>query len=293
MTDETRVEVRLHRAPLRVGAWLLGPIGPAHASVDGRVATSSQDRPLVTDGDFWCPVANADYVELRLQVDQKTRAGDSASTPGPEPGHGPFRVKRIREKRLSLGQTAAGVLRRGDVTLVEHVPSDQVAGLADSPEIKVGTYAQPIMHLIAIDGRNPALRNRALRRALSYAADRKVLLEDHLLKHSPTEKDTVADGPFPQGELCRCPGCQAARVAPVAGENAGSRRPQGTGGQPIRLKFEYPAIAEVKVIAEKLAESFRVAGVGDHDDGGRAFAAGIRAARGAPFRSRLSHPALR
>ena len=33
------------------------------------------------------------------------------------------------------------------------------------------------------------------------------------------------------------------------------------GGQPIRLKFEYPQIAEVKVIAAKLADSFRVAGV--------------------------------
>ncbi|HEX3450586.1 MAG TPA: ABC transporter substrate-binding protein [Isosphaeraceae bacterium] len=261
MTDEIRVEVRLHRAPLRVGAWLLGPIGPAHASVDGRVATSSEDRPLVTDGDFWCPVANADYGELRLQVDQKTRAGDSASTPGPEPKNGPFRVKRIREKRLSLGQTAAGVLRRGDVTLVEHVPSDQVAGLADSPEIKVGTYAQPIIHLIAIDGRNPALRNRALRRALSYAADRKVLLEDHLLKHSPTGKDTVADGPFAKGSYADAPGVKPLESHPWLAKMLVAAARKELGGQPIRLKFEYPAIAEVKVIVEKLAESFRVAGL--------------------------------
>ena len=33
------------------------------------------------------------------------------------------------------------------------------------------------------------------------------------------------------------------------------------GGQPITLNFEYPAIPEVKVIAQKLAEAFRAAGI--------------------------------
>ena len=40
VTDETRVELRLNHAPLKAGAWLLGPVGPAHAGIDGRVATS-------------------------------------------------------------------------------------------------------------------------------------------------------------------------------------------------------------------------------------------------------------
>ena len=261
MTDETRVEVRLNRAPLRVGAWLLGPVGPAHASIDGRVATSSQDRPLVTDGDWSCPVANAEYVEFRLRSDEKTNVVDSPKAAGAEPGRGRLRVTRIREKRLSLGQTAAGVLRRGDVTLVEHVPSDQVAGLADSPEIKVGTYTQPIIHMIALDGRNPALRNRALRRALSYAADRKVLLEDHVLKHAPTDKDAVADGPFPKGSYADAAGVKPLESHPWLAKMLVAAARKELGGQPIRLKFEYPALAEVKLIAEKLADAFRAAGV--------------------------------
>ena len=33
------------------------------------------------------------------------------------------------------------------------------------------------------------------------------------------------------------------------------------GGGPIRLKFEYPAISEVRVVVEKLAEAFRIAGL--------------------------------
>ena len=36
--DESRVEVRLNHAPLKAGGWLLGPVGPAHAGIDGRVA---------------------------------------------------------------------------------------------------------------------------------------------------------------------------------------------------------------------------------------------------------------
>ena len=88
---------------------------------------------------------------------------------------------------------------------------------------------QPVIHVIALDGRNPALRSRSLRRALSYAVDRKGLLEDHLLKHPATDKDTVADGVVPQGKLCRRPGRQAARVASLAGEDAGRGGPQGAG----------------------------------------------------------------
>ena len=96
--DETRVELRLNHSPLKAGAWLLGPLGAAHAGVDGRVATSSHDRPLVTDGPFRCIAAGPDSVRAatarrhgsRLGVerggrpagraDQATSRGAAAST---------------------------------------------------------------------------------------------------------------------------------------------------------------------------------------------------------------------
>ena len=48
--DATHVEVRLTRVFLRPGAWLLGPVGPAHAAVDGRSSAADRGRELVDDG---------------------------------------------------------------------------------------------------------------------------------------------------------------------------------------------------------------------------------------------------
>ena len=62
ITDLTRVDIRLNRAPLRAGQWFLGPVGPAHASIDGRVATAGRDRPLVSDGAYQCFMANGEQV---------------------------------------------------------------------------------------------------------------------------------------------------------------------------------------------------------------------------------------
>ena len=71
VTDRTRVEVRLNRAPLKAGLWLLGPVGPAHASIDGRVATV---EPGSAAGDVTGPIGasrqTTTQVELRLRDDQ-------------------------------------------------------------------------------------------------------------------------------------------------------------------------------------------------------------------------------
>ena len=259
--DPTRIEVRFNRAPLRPALWLLGPVGPAHASIDGRVATTGQDRPLVTDGAYQCFKANGEQVELRLRDDREISADGEAVTPG---GLAPVltpRIKRIREVRLAAGQSAVGALRRGEVSLIDHVPPEQVAGLAASGDIKVGSYAHPEVHVIALDGRNLALRSRSLRRALSYAVDRKGLLEDHLLKHPATDRDTVADGAFPKGSCADAPAVKPLESHPWLAKMLVAAARKELGGQPIRLNLEYPAIPEVKVMAQKLADSFRFAGI--------------------------------
>src|SRR5205085_1439731 len=145
-----------------------------HAGIDGRVAASAQERLLVGDGPYRCLAATEDRMELRLREDPATTAGLAAGEATP-------RIRRIREFRLSRGRAAVTALRRGDVTLIDHVPPDQLASLAEDPEIHVGRYARPVVHLIALDARNPVLRSRALRRGLSYAVDRQALLEESLL----------------------------------------------------------------------------------------------------------------
>ncbi len=64
--DETRVELRLNHAPLKAGWWLIGPVGAAHAGIDGRIATASRERILVTDGRYVCVRSGSDGLELRI-----------------------------------------------------------------------------------------------------------------------------------------------------------------------------------------------------------------------------------
>ncbi len=243
--------------------WLMGPWArPMRASTAAWRPRARIGRWSVS-GDLSVLSANGDQVELRLRVDQKTQAGDPPDATRRQSQaavrfRGSSEFAKCGCRRASR---RSGRCERGEVSLVDHVPPDQVAGLADSAEIKVGSYAQPMIHVIALDGRNPALRSRALRRALSYAVRPQRAARGSPLKHPATGKDTVADGAFPQGELCRRPGRQAARVAPWLAKMLVAAARKELGGQPIRLKFEYPAIPEVKVIAAKLADSFRAAGI--------------------------------
>jgi len=254
VTDDSRLEIRLNHSPLKAGAWLLGPVGPAHAGVDGRVATSSLDRPLVSDGPFRCAQAAAELVELRRRDDDQKPAGGGPARSVPP-------IRRIREIRFPRGQSAVGVLLRGDVSLVDHVPPDQVETLAATEHIQVGKYSRPVVHVIALDGRNPALRSRSLRRGLSYAIDRKGLLEDHVLKHPATDTDSVADGPFPKGSYADAPGVKPLDAHMWLARMLVAAARKELNNAPITLRLEYPAIAEVPAVVDKLAASWREAGI--------------------------------
>jgi peptide/nickel transport system substrate-binding protein len=253
-TDETRVEVRLNHAPLRMGGWLLGPVGPAHAGIDGRVAASDRERLLVSDGPYRCTLSTEDRTELRLRDDRP-------ASPSPEAENRMPQIRRIREARLAPGPAAVAALLRGDVTLLDHVPSDQLTALGGATGIRVGRYTQPVVHVIALDGRNPALRNRELRRGLSYAVDRRTLIEDYVLKHSPGEADLPADGPFPKGNFADAPNLKPLGFDMLLAKMLVAAARKEIGGGPIKLKLEYPALPEPRAVVGQLIEAFGIAGV--------------------------------
>jgi peptide/nickel transport system substrate-binding protein len=248
--DENRVEVRLNRAPLKAGGWLVGPVGPAHAGIDGRIATATQERLLVSDGPYRCVLAVDGQIELSLSDQDASAAVRKDAGPAPS-------IRRIREIRLSRGQAAVTALRRGDVSMIDHVPPDQVASLVEVPEIQIGQYSQPVVHVIALDGRNPALRNRALRRALSYAVDRTSLLEDVLLRHPATGTDQPADGPFPKGNYADAPGVKPLSTNMGLAMMLVAAAQKELGGGRIKLNLEYPALPEIRTVVAKIAEAFR------------------------------------
>jgi peptide/nickel transport system substrate-binding protein len=224
--DESKVELRLAHPLLKVEAWLMIPVGGGRFR---RVATSDQ------------------RVELRT-----VSSGPSAERPG---------ILRVRETRYPTGRAMVGALLRGEVTLAAHVPPDRLAELAAMPELKLGKYSQPSLHRIALDGRNPALRNRTLRRGLSMAIDRKVLLEETLLRRPADAVSRVADGPFARGSYA-----DAVDVKPLESDAMLARMlvaaaRKELGGAPIKLKLEYPAAPVPQAVVPKLVEAWAQTGV--------------------------------
>ena len=154
-----------------------------------------------------------------------------------------------------------GALVQGEVSLAAHIPPDQRATLESTAGIKIGRCTQPLIHTIALDARSPALKNRSLRRGLSQAIDRRVLLEETLLHKPPDAENAVADGPFPKGSYA-----DAAGVKPLEHDTglavmlvAAARKEMG--GSAIELKLEYPALPEAQAVVPLIADAFRFAGV--------------------------------
>jgi peptide/nickel transport system substrate-binding protein len=247
-SGEGQLELRLKRPLLKPAFWLDGPIGSAHAGFDGRVVVSAQERVLVSNGPFACSASTPRMIELRA------RAESSA-------GGGTPKLKRIRELRYDRPSAALAAFLRGDVTVLAHAPADQVSSLSATPDVKVGRYAQPEIHFIALDARNPAIRNRMLRRGLSYAIDRKALLEETVLRRAAADADAPSDGVFPKGGYADAPGVKPLNGDPVLAAALVTLARGELGKAPIKLKFEYPSIAEVRAVVPRLVEAFRLARV--------------------------------
>lgn len=249
--DEREVEVRLNRPLLKESYWLGQPVGPAHAGPDGRIFVARDERPLVGDGPFVLASTTPNMIELRARTES---AGDGAASPVAPRG-----VHRLREFRYDRPSGALAAFVRGDVSLLARVPPDQVPALEATPDVTVGRYARPAVHVLALDGRNPALRNRMMRRALSYAVDRKALLEEAILKRAASDLNAPADGVFVRASPVDAPGVQPLEHNPILAAALAALAKGELGNETVKLKLEYPAIAEVEAVIPRLVEAFRLA----------------------------------
>lgn len=241
-----RVTIWFRRSPLKPGAWLLDPVGPAHAGRDGRIPGPDGARIPVGDGPFL--LSPIDPKDGRLTLLSR---GDSQGAS----------LRRIRERPIAEGHASLEALLEGEVSLLAHVPTASAPGLAKAPEIRVGRYTDPRLHVIAIDGRNPVLRNRTLRRALSYAIDRKALLAAVAGANAADEAAGVLDGIAPRGSYAEAPGLPVLELNPMLARMlaAAGRKELDTG--PIKLLLDYPALPEVRSAVPILVEAWKQAGV--------------------------------
>ncbi|QDV37029.1 ABC transporter substrate-binding protein [Tautonia plasticadhaerens] len=242
---EREVEVTLRRAPLDPAGWLLIPVGPAHAGRDGLVWTPDGPRPIGSG-----PFVLGPLTPRTARLD---RAEVSSS--------GTIPIARVEERRFSPEADPVAALLRGEVSLLESVPLARLEELGRDPEIRVGRYRSPRMHWIAIDGRNAVLRNRSLRRGLSFAVDRVELLQERVLRR-PLETSTVpSDGPFPVGSFA-----DASDVAPLGHDPLLAKMLVRAAKQEmeldeIELTLAYPAIPAARAVVPGLVEAFAEAGV--------------------------------
>lgn len=241
---ETRVEVQLTRAVLNPEAWFLNPIGPAHADRDGLVPIQGKGRRSIGNGPF------------KVESVEAAKATFLASGTVPN-----LKIHRLIEVRYPDAKSTIAALLRGDITMVEHVSADRVSSLRQTPEIQVSSYARPSLHRIAIDGRNPTLRNRTLRRALAVAIDRKSLLEETILKHSIDGTSSPSDGPFAKGSYADAPDVKPIGYDPLLARMLVAASKRELGGVPLKLKFEYPAHPDAQACIPKLLEMFKLAGL--------------------------------
>ena len=246
--DETHLEIKLTRASMKTESWFLAPVGPAHASADGWVSSTSTGRRPVGDGPYlW--EASTDGSTLLHSVP-------------PRPDGASAKIKRIREVRYANPNASVEALQRGEIGLLEHVPPERLVDLRRDPErIKIGRFSTPSVHRIALDGRTPALRNRKLRRALSLAIDRKGLLEEILLRHPANDQNLVADGPFVKGSFVDSPGVEPFDYNPLLARGLVAAAKKELGGNLIKLTLEYPSTAEARPVCPKIAEALTLLGI--------------------------------
>lgn len=243
--DETTLEVTLRRTPLDPAAWLLLPVGPAHAGRDGLVWTPSGPRPIGSG-----PFTLGPLSQSSARIDRADQVDEGTPT-----------LARINERRYETPADAVAALRRGEVSLLEAVPLDQLRLLEDDPDIQVGRYRAPRMHWIAIDGRNPVLRNRSLRRGLSFAINRKELLQEGILRAPLNDSTIPSDGPFPAGSAADDPEVPPLTHDPLLAKMLVRAAKQEMGIDVIELTFSYPSIPSARAVASKLVEACADAGV--------------------------------
>ena len=105
------------------------------------------------------------------------------------------------------------------------------------------------------------LRNRSLRRGISYAIDRRTLLEETLLRRPADSANLVADGPVPKGSYADAPDVKPPGYDPLLAKMLISGARKELGGNPIKLTFAYPAIPEAQAVVQKIVESLKLVGI--------------------------------
>ncbi len=111
----------------------------------------------------------------------------------------PADPQAIVEQTMPSDEAAVAALLGGDVDVLDRVPPWQLARLRAVPEVRVGSYKLPTVHVLIPNLDRPLLAKREFRRALCYGIDRKWIVDRVLLGGGGVPGFETISGPFPAG----------------------------------------------------------------------------------------------
>jgi ABC-type transport system substrate-binding protein len=192
-----QVTLRLRRPHVLPEALLRVPLRPDEVSLDEFDATAGKaeiEAPEAIEGDGAFRIAEKSSEQVQFLA-KDFRPGS--------------RLAEVVEFTYESSQQALSALRRGEIDVVDRLfPADAVRireSLSSDSPIVVEQYALPTVHMLLVNKENPFLANRDFRRAVAFAIDRDLILNQELLGGREIEGCTVLSGPFPAGVNDRDP----------------------------------------------------------------------------------------
>ncbi|MGH7202486.1 MAG: ABC transporter substrate-binding protein, partial [Planctomycetaceae bacterium] len=107
-------------------------------------------------------------------------------------------VAEIVEKKYASKDKAMQGLLRGEIDVLPHLQTWDVAALAEDDQYFVHKYALPVTHVVQFNPHSRALRSRVLRRALAHAIDRRAILDEVILRGAKNEHGRLTTAPYPR-----------------------------------------------------------------------------------------------
>jgi len=106
----------------------------------------------------------------------------------------------ILETLYTDPKKAIGDLLKGDIEIVDRLFPADAYFLKGIREIKVESYALPMVHMLIPISNHEFLVDRDFRRTLLYAVNRQAILEGEILGSERSPSSMLVSGPFPFGE---------------------------------------------------------------------------------------------
>lgn len=117
----------------------------------------------------------------------------------------PGSPQTIVELRMQSDQIALEALLTGEIDVLDRVPPWLLSRLRDERDIRIGSYALPTVHVLALEPSKPLSQEREFRRALCFALQRDRILKQLIAGGADIPGFRSLSGPFPAGQSASDP----------------------------------------------------------------------------------------